>query len=53
MRINLYQWLARVRSLAEADRLADEIGDRFGPIPPALEGPLQTARLRALAAAWA
>ena len=50
VRINLYQRLARVRSLGEADRLADEIADRFGPIPPPLEGPLQAARLRALAA---
>jgi transcription-repair coupling factor (superfamily II helicase) len=49
-RINLYQRLARTRSLAEADGLADEIADRFGPLPPPLEALLQAARIRALAA---
>jgi transcription-repair coupling factor (superfamily II helicase) len=50
VRINLYHRLARTRDLAEVDRLADEIADRFGPAPPPLEALLQAARLRALAA---
>jgi transcription-repair coupling factor (superfamily II helicase) len=50
VRINLYHRLARTRDLADVDGLADEIADRFGPLPPPLEALLQTARLRALAA---
>jgi transcription-repair coupling factor (superfamily II helicase) len=49
-RINLYHRLARTRTLADVDRLADEIDDRFGPVPPDVAALLQAARLRALAA---
>jgi transcription-repair coupling factor (superfamily II helicase) len=50
VRINLYHRLARTRTLADVDRLADEIADRFGPMPPELEAMLQSGRIRALAA---
>ncbi len=50
VRINLYHRLARAREPADVDRLADEIADRFGPVPPPLDALLATARLRALAA---
>ena len=50
VRINLYHRLAGTRAPAEVDRLADEIVDRFGSIPPEVEALLQSARIRALAA---
>ena len=49
-RINLYHRLARTRTPADVDGLADEIDDRFGPVPPEVAALLQAGRLRALAA---
>lgn len=50
MRINLYARLARVASAAEVDALEEEVGDRFGPPPPAVTALLAATRLSALAA---
>lgn len=49
-RIDLYHRIARVASLEDAARLADEIADRFGTPPEPVETLLRAARMRALAA---
>ncbi|MDB5591462.1 TRCF domain-containing protein [Enterovirga sp.] len=48
MRLNLYARIARARDLADEDRLAEEIEDRFGPRPDAVETALALGRLRRL-----
>jgi transcription-repair coupling factor (superfamily II helicase) len=51
LRLALYQRLAAVETLDEADALAVELRDRFGPPPPAAENLLFAVRARALARA--
>jgi len=51
LRLALYQRLATVETLDEADALAVELRDRFGPPPPAAENLLFAVRVRALARA--
>ncbi len=50
-RINLYGRLARMRTAEEVDAFADELEDRFGVVPPQTRQLLDTARVKALAAA--
>ncbi|WP_145106059.1 DEAD/DEAH box helicase [Cereibacter sediminicola] len=50
LRIELYHRIARVADPGEAESLAEEVADRFGPPPPPLQALLTEARLRALAA---
>jgi len=51
LRLALYQRMAAVETVAEAEALAQELGDRFGPPPPAAEHLLFAVRVRALARA--
>jgi len=51
VRIGLYARLARVASAEEVDALAEEIEDRFGPLPEAAAALLSASRLTALAIA--
>jgi transcription-repair coupling factor (superfamily II helicase) len=45
-RINIYARLARLAERREIDDFEGEIADRFGPLPDAMSGLIQTARLR-------
>jgi transcription-repair coupling factor (superfamily II helicase) len=49
-RINLYARLARLRDLAQLDDFADEIEERFGPMPPAMANLLAVKRIAETAA---
>ena len=49
LRLALYQRMAAVATPDEADTLARELRDRFGPPPPAAENLLFIVRIRALA----
>ena len=49
LRLALYQRMTRVQDPREADELAQEIRDRFGPPPLPVETLLYVVRLRALA----
>jgi transcription-repair coupling factor (superfamily II helicase) len=46
LRLDLYARLARLAGEDEADELAEEIADRFGPLPAPAQEVLDTARLR-------
>ncbi len=46
-RLEAYRRLAATTTVAEVDDVADEWADRYGPPPPAAEGLLALARLRA------
>ncbi|MBI4323650.1 MAG: transcription-repair coupling factor [Chloroflexi bacterium] len=48
-RIEIYRKLAQATDAAALDRLRDELRDRFGKIPPAVELLLQVADLKVLA----
>jgi len=48
-RLALYQRMAAVESLDQAEDLANELEDRFGPPPPPVRNLLWVVRLRALA----
>ena len=48
LRLNLYARLARVSEPAEAEAVAEELADRFGPPPSEVETLLERVRLRAL-----
>jgi transcription-repair coupling factor (superfamily II helicase) len=48
-RLVLYKRLASARDDAEADRIRDEILDRYGPLPAEAENLLQVIRLKILA----
>jgi len=48
VRINLYARLARTETARDVDALRDEIEDRFGPPPDALDQLIALARLRTL-----
>ena len=50
LRLNLYKRLAAVESLAEIDRIREEIADRFGPVPGSIENLLRYGALKFLAA---
>ena len=50
-RLALYQRLARARSRAEVPAFREEMRDRFGPLPEAVENLLMLVELRALAMA--
>ena len=49
LRLNLYHRLARTQDAGDVERMAEEIADRFGPLPPPVEALLRAARVRALA----
>jgi transcription-repair coupling factor (superfamily II helicase) len=49
VRVNIHHRIARTRTLADVDRLSDEIADRFGPPPAPVGRLLAAARVRALA----
>jgi len=49
LRLALYQRMTRVQHPQEADELAQELRDRFGPLPEPVETLLYVVRLRALA----
>lgn len=51
IRINLYARLARLTTEDEVDAFAEELEDRFGPPPPAVESLLLLERIRARALA--
>jgi transcription-repair coupling factor (superfamily II helicase) len=51
VRLNLYSRLQRLESMAEIDAFADELEDRFGPLPPETITLLDLARLKLSAAA--
>lgn len=51
VRLNLYSRLQRFESMAEIDAFADELEDRFGPLPPEAITLLDLARLKLSAAA--
>jgi transcription-repair coupling factor (superfamily II helicase) len=46
LRLEMYQRLAAVRDLAEVDQVADELVDRYGPMPRPVENLLEVARFR-------
>ncbi|HEY0353223.1 MAG TPA: TRCF domain-containing protein, partial [Enterovirga sp.] len=46
LRLSLYTRLARLRTREEAEALRDEIEDRFGPLPEAVEELITLAQLR-------
>ena len=48
LRLNLYARLSRVTELNEAESIAEEMADRFGPPPAEVETLLERTRLRAL-----
>jgi transcription-repair coupling factor (superfamily II helicase) len=48
VRINLYARLARQSRISEVESFADELEDRFGPIPPAARKMLDVARAKCL-----
>ncbi len=48
IRLNLYARLARTADVADLDALAEEMEDRFGPLPPPAQTLLARARLKAL-----
>ena len=51
LRLALYQRMAAVNTIDEAESMARELRDRFGPPPPAAENLLFVVRARALAKA--
>ncbi len=48
-RISLYRKISSVESMEEADRMEEEIADRFGKLPPNLERIFKWARIGVLA----
>ena len=45
-KLEAYRRFARVRSEADADALRSDLRDRYGPIPPAVEGLFTAVRVR-------
>ncbi|MDA8146247.1 MAG: hypothetical protein M0Z27_09355 [Thermaerobacter sp.] len=45
-KIEAYKHIAALRTLEEAAELAEELRDRFGPLPPPVENLLRVARIR-------
>jgi transcription-repair coupling factor (superfamily II helicase) len=50
-RINLYARLARLHDLTDLDDFADEIEERFGPMPPAMANLIAIKRIAEMATA--
>jgi transcription-repair coupling factor (superfamily II helicase) len=46
LRLEMYQRLASVRELAEIEQVADELADRYGPLPQPVVNLLEVARFR-------
>ncbi len=51
-KIDLYRRLTRLTAFEQVGELRDEIKDRFGPIPPAVERLLALSELKLEAAVW-
>jgi transcription-repair coupling factor (superfamily II helicase) len=51
LRLRLYRRMAGLASLAEIDGMAEELADRFGPIPDPVDNLLYQLRIKVLAAA--
>lgn len=51
-KIEIYKKVATIRSIAEADDLVDELIDRFGDMPLAVENLLSIARVKSLCRAF-
>ena len=49
-RMDLYRRIAAIRTTEDADELTDELMDRFGPVPAAVQALLDVALLRSAAA---
>jgi transcription-repair coupling factor (superfamily II helicase) len=52
LRIEVYRRLARIRRQERLDEFRNELRDRFGPLPEAVEWLLRLAELRLLATRW-
>ena len=52
MKIDLYRRLTRITDEAELDDFHEELADRFGPVPAAVDQLVELARLRIWAHAW-
>jgi len=50
LRLRLYRRMATVATLAEVDNLAEELADRFGPVPDPVENLMYQLRVKVLAA---
>jgi transcription-repair coupling factor (superfamily II helicase) len=51
LRLRLYRRMAQLAALEEVDAIAEELADRFGPIPDEVDNLLYQLRLKALAGA--
>jgi transcription-repair coupling factor (superfamily II helicase) len=51
LRLRLYRRLAQMTTLSEIDAIAEELADRFGPIPDEVDNLLYQLRLKVLAGA--
>jgi transcription-repair coupling factor (superfamily II helicase) len=51
LRLRLYRRMAQLSTLEEVDAIAEELADRFGPIPDQVDNLLYQLRLKALAGA--
>jgi transcription-repair coupling factor (superfamily II helicase) len=49
LRLRLYQRMANLRTLDEIGKVAQELGDRFGPLPEPVENLLYLLRIKVLA----
>ena len=47
-KVEIYKKVANVRDVADAEELAEELVDRFGPMPPCVESLLAVARIKAI-----
>ena len=52
VKVELYRRLGRVRTLERLKDFAQELADRFGPLPPPAENLIRENELRILAARW-
>ena len=48
-RLTIYQRLAKLTSIRQVDEMAEELADRFGPMPPQVKNLLYAVRLKILA----
>jgi len=49
LRLNLYKRVSSVESLAEIDKIREEVRDRFGPLPDSVESLLRYGAVKHLA----